>query len=115
MSNAHAFINGKQYPRTDVSLVIGDVACELEIDGLDYSEAAEAGLHLSPTGEEKLLQMLGRAHFDKSFDIHVAYARTDTAPLTEDRLIDCRLRRTGSRPVQFTVMFLQHGRQGAGI
>jgi hypothetical protein len=115
MSNAHAFINGRQYPRTDVSLVIGDVARELEINGLDYTEGAEAGLHLSALGEEKLLQLLGRAHFERSFDIHVTYAQTDTAPLTEDRLIDCRLRRTGSRPVQMTVMFVQHGRNGGGF
>lgn len=110
MGNAHAFINGRQYPRTDVSLVIGGLARDLEINGLDYSESAEAGLHLSASGEEKLLQLLGRAHFDKSFDIHVTFAPTDTAPLTEDRLIDCRLRLTGSRPVKMTVMFLQHGR-----
>jgi len=109
MANPNAFINGRQYPHTDVTLVIGNEPAELAIDAIDYTESASATLHLPRNEEEHLVELLGRDYFKRSFDINVSYSTTPAAGLTKDRLVDCRLKGTGYSPVPVSVMFVKHG------
>ena len=109
MANPNAFINGRQYPHTDVTLIIGNVPSDVAIDAVDYTESASATLHLPLKEEERLVELLGRDHFKRSFDINVSFSATPTGALTKDHLVDCRLKGTGYSPVPVSVMFVKHG------
>jgi hypothetical protein len=107
MGNTKAFINGRQYPRSDVTILIAGVAQAVDISGIDYTDGASASLHLATAGEAQLVSVLGPDHFDRSFDISVTYAASSGARLIEDRLVDCRVKGTGYRPMPVSVMFVQ--------
>ena len=80
---------------------------EVKIAGMIHS--ASATLHLPVKEEERLVELLGRDYFKRSFDINVSYSASPTGTVTKDHLVDCRLKGTGYNPVPVSVMFVKHG------
>jgi hypothetical protein len=107
-------LNGHRFARSQVTLLMNDTALEMTVDGLDYGDGATASIYLPAGGERDLIGRMGVDPFRGSFDINVSYSTTDTGPLTEDRLTDCRLRGTGYRPMPLSVLHVKRGFRRSG-
>jgi hypothetical protein len=107
-------LNHLRFQRAEVQILINGHPLDVLVEGLDYGDTTLASLYLSGEDERRLIGQLGSDPFRGSFEINVAYSTSTTGPLTEDRLVDCRIRGTGYSPMPLTVLFVRRGHRPSG-